>query len=131
MPLPLLVRLYELAPKATFLVTSRIVLRIRGERVYEVEALPSPDALAPASVDRAARSPAVALFVDRARAVKPEFALTDENVADVADICRRLDGLPLAIELAAAKVRVLSPSGIAQRLEHTPPSADGRGARSP
>ncbi len=118
---PLLVRLYGLAPTATFLVTSRIVLRIRGERVYEVEALPSPDAAVPARVDRALRSPAVALFVDRARAVRPEFALTDENVADVADICRRLDGLPLAIELAAAKVRVLSPSGIAQRLEHSLP----------
>ena len=63
----------------------------------------------------------MALFVDRARAVKPEFTLTAENVEDVADICRRLDGLPLAIELAAAKVRILSPAGIARRLEHTLP----------
>ncbi len=104
-----------------FLVTSRIVLRIRGEHVYEVEALRAPDGTGPASLERARQSTAVALFVDRARAVKPDFALTDENAADVADICRRLEGLPLAIELAAAKVRVLTPAGIAQRLERSLP----------
>jgi predicted ATPase len=118
---PLLVRLYTVAPTASFLVTSRIVLRIRGERVYEVEALRPPEGTAPAGLERARRSPAVALFVDRARAVKPDFDLTDDNAADVADICRRLEGLPLAIELAAAKVRVLSPAGIAQRLERALP----------
>ena len=118
---PVLVGLYGLAPLATFLVTSRIVLRIRGERVYELDPLQAPDEDQTATVDRAMRSSAVALFLDRARAVSPGFALTEDNVADVADICRRLDGLPLAIELAAAKVRVLSPRGIAQRLEHTLP----------
>jgi predicted ATPase len=118
---PVLVNLYNQAPRATFLVTSRIVLRIRGERVYEVQTLPVPADGQPAGVDRALRSPAVALFVDRARAVRPEFAVTPDNVADIADICRRLDGLPLAIELAAAKVRVLSPAGIAQRLERSLP----------
>jgi predicted ATPase len=118
---PFLVRLYTVAPLARFLVTSRIVLRIRGERVYEVEALHAPDGTGPASLDRARRSSAVALFVDRARAVKPDFALTDDNAADVAAVCRRLEGLPLAIELAAAKIRVLTPAGIAQRLEKSLP----------
>ncbi|SFR94186.1 Predicted ATPase [Microbacterium sp. cf046] len=118
---PLLVRLYTVAPLASFLVTSRIVLRIRGERVYEVAALRAPEGTGPASLERAEQSPAVALFVDRARAVKPDFALTEENAADVADICRRLEGLPLAIELAAAKVRVLSPAGIAERLQRALP----------
>ncbi|MET0780898.1 MAG: DUF4062 domain-containing protein [Microbacterium sp.] len=118
---PILVRLYTVAPTATFLVTSRIVLRIRGEQVYEVEALPAPEDIGPVSVERARRSPAVQLFVDRAQAVKPEFTLTSENVAAVSDICRRLEGLPLAIELAAAKVRLLTPEGIAQRLEHSLP----------
>ncbi len=118
---PLLVRLYTVAPTASFLVTSRIVLRIRGERVYEVEGLQAPQGVSAVSLDRGRRSTAIALFVDRARAVNPDFALTDDNVADVADICRRLEGLPLAIELAAAKVRVLTPAGIAQRLERTLP----------
>ncbi len=118
---PVLVRLYTVAPLASFLVTSRIVLRIRGEHVYEVAALPAPEGTAPASLDRARQSAAVALFVDRARAVKPDFALTEDNAADVADICRRLEGLPLAIELAAAKVRVLTAAGIAQRLERSLP----------
>jgi predicted ATPase len=118
---PLLVRLYTVAPTASFLVTSRIVLRIRGERVYEVEGLQAPQGVSAVSLDRGRRSTAIALFVDRARAVNPDFTLTDDNVADVADICRRLEGLPLAIELAAAKVRVLTPAGIAQRLERTLP----------
>ena len=118
---PVLVRLYTVAPTATFLVTSRIVLRIRGEQVYEVEGLAAPEGTAPVSVERARRSTAVQLFVDRAQAVKPEFTLTAENAAAVTDICRRLEGLPLAIELAAAKVRLLTPEGIAQRLEHTLP----------
>ncbi|MDR7233967.1 DUF4062 domain-containing protein [Agrococcus sp. BE272] len=117
---PLLVRLFDVAPDAAFLVTSRTVLRIRGERVYEVGALPVPDEAARGG-ERAMRSAAVALFVDRAQAVKPGFALTDENAAAVADICRALDGMPLAIELAAAKMRVLTPQAIAQRLEQSLP----------
>ena len=118
---PLLVRLYTVAPLATFLVTSRVVLRIRGEQVYEVESLSPPEGTGPVSLERALRSPAVRLFVDRAKAAKPEFTLTAENVGAVVDICRRLDGLPLAIELAAAKVRLLTPSGIAQRLGNSLP----------
>ncbi|WP_175525187.1 DUF4062 domain-containing protein [Microbacterium sp. cf046] len=118
---PQLVRLYTVAPLASFLVTSRIVLRIRGEQVYEVESLRPPEGDGLVSLDRARRSTAVQLFVDRAQAAKPGFTLTAENVEAVSDICRRLDGLPLAIELAAAKVRLLTPQGIAQRLGHSLP----------
>ncbi|WP_162243165.1 MULTISPECIES: ATP-binding protein [unclassified Leifsonia] len=118
---PVLVGLYAAAPQATFLVTSRIVLRIRGEQVYEVAALPTPEGDGVATLDRALRSPACMLFVDRATAVKPAFEITTENAKDIADICRRLEGLPLAIELAAAKTRMLTPHGIAQRLERSLP----------
>ncbi|WP_345750260.1 ATP-binding protein [Microbacterium rhizophilus] len=118
---PLLVRLLDVAPSASLLVTSRTVLRIRGERVFEVKALGVPDTVAHPSIERVRRSPAGALFVDRAQAVKPDFELSAENAPAVADICRRLEGLPLAIELAAAKVRLLTPHGIAQRLEESLP----------
>ncbi len=118
---PVLVRLSSAAPTVAFLVTSRVVLRVRGERVFDVPVLRAPPEGAPASLDRATRSPAVALFVDRARAAKPDFEVTAENAADVANICRALEGLPLAIELAAAKVRLLGPHGIAQRLEQALP----------
>ncbi|WP_347978039.1 DUF4062 domain-containing protein [Microbacterium sp. ProA8] len=118
---PVLVRLYTVAPTATFLVTSRIVLRIRGERVFEVSPLSTPAGDGPASLDRATRSAAVTLFVDRARAIDADFDVSSENAGDLADICRRLEGLPLAIELAAAKVRILSPAGIAERLERSLP----------
>ncbi|WP_194397449.1 DUF4062 domain-containing protein [Microbacterium atlanticum] len=118
---PVLVRLYTVAPAATFLVTSRIVLRIRGERVYEVPPLTTPAGDRPASLDRATRSAAVSLFVDRARAIDPHFDVTPDNARDLADICRRLEGLPLAIELAAAKVRILNPAEIAERLEQSLP----------
>lgn len=118
---PVLVRLYTVAPSATFLVTSRVVLRIRGEQVYDVRPLSVPARGAPGTLDRAAGSAAVDLFVDRAQAAKPSFALTEENAGAVMDICRRLEGLPLAIELAAAKVRMLTPVGIAERLRTTLP----------
>lgn len=118
---PVLVRLYTVAPAATFLVTSRIVLRIRGERVYEVPPLPTPRGDLPASLDPATRTAAVALFVDRAKAIDPGFDVTPGNAADLASICRTLEGLPLAIELAAAKVRILSPAGIAERLGQSLP----------
>jgi predicted ATPase len=118
---PTLVRLYAVAPTATFLVTSRIVLRIRGERVYDVPALTTPVDHSPASLDPATRSAAVRLFVDRAQAIDPGFDVTERNARDLADICRTLEGLPLAIELAAAKIRILTPQGIAQRLEQSLP----------
>ncbi|GAA1982205.1 DUF4062 domain-containing protein [Microbacterium pumilum] len=118
---PVLVRLYTAAPLATFLVTSRVVLRIRGEQVYELEGLSTPAETEPATVHRALRSSAVALFVDRAQAVRPDFELTERNAADIVSICRRLEGLPLAIELAAAKSRALNPAAIDQRLQQSLP----------
>jgi predicted ATPase len=118
---PVLVRLYTVAPSASFLVTSRIVLRIRGERVYEVAPLTTPADGAPATLERARQSAACDLFVDRARAAKPSFSLHEDNAGAVMDICRRLEGLPLAIELAAAKVRMLSPQSIAERLGRSLP----------
>ena len=76
---PVLVRLYTVAPTASFLVTSRVVLRIRGEQVYDVRALTTPAPGAPATLERARQSAAVTLFVDRAKAAKPSFELTEEN----------------------------------------------------
>ncbi|WP_426323852.1 ATP-binding protein [Microbacterium sp. E-13] len=118
---PVLVRLYTLAPRACFLVTSRTVLRIRGERVFEVEVLDTPAPEMPATLAQAAASSACALFAERAAAALPGFELTPENAADVVEICRRLDGLPLAIELAAAKIRLLTPHDVAERLGQSLP----------
>ena len=96
------------------LVTSRQALRVRGEREVAVTPLPLPDPAAP--LRTLADQPAVRLFVDRARAVSVGFDLTEENAASVAELCRRLDGLPLAIELAAARVRLLPPAALLERL---------------
>ena len=98
------------------LATSRTALGLRAEREYPVPPLPLPTGSGTASVAEAAASPAVALFVDRARAVRPGFALTKGNAAAVAEICRCLDGLPLAIELAAARTRLLDPPALLDRL---------------
>jgi predicted ATPase len=98
------------------LATSRTVLGLQAEREYPVPPLPLPDYSADAQVTELASSPAVALFIDRARAVHPGFALTQDNAEAVAQICRRLEGLPLAIELAAARTRLLDPAGLLRRL---------------
>lgn len=116
-----LVTLYSLAPDTVFLVTSRTVLRVRGERVFDVPPLATADPASPDSVRRALDSPAVVLLASRARAVKPDFEITDANAADVVGICRALEGIPLSIELTAARLRVLSPADILQRLEHQLP----------
>jgi predicted ATPase len=97
------------------LATSRTVLGLRAEREYPVPPLPLPAYSAGTPVGELA-SPAVALFVDRARAVRPGFALTEGNAEAVAQICRRLEGLPLAIELAAARTRLLDPEELLRRL---------------
>jgi predicted ATPase/class 3 adenylate cyclase len=104
-------------PGLKVLVTSRIVLRVKGEHEFAVPPLPVPDRTARSSLEDLARVPAVALFVQRARAVRPDFAVTDDNAAAVARICRDLDGLPLAIELAAARVKLLPPQAMVARLE--------------
>ena len=112
---PLLVGLLAACPGLKALVTSRVALRVRGEQEFAVPPLgtPPPD-LGAAELSRL---PAVALFVERARAVDPSFRLTGENGAAVAGICRHLDGLPLALELAASRVTLLPPAALLARLE--------------
>ena len=114
---PLLVELIESTAALTLLVTSRAVLRVSGEQCIPVPPLPVPDVARLPPLEALARSPAVALFVRQAAARQPAFALTAENAAAIAAICARLDGLPLAIELAAARIRILSPAQMLARLE--------------
>jgi predicted ATPase len=103
-------------PGVTILATSLTVLRLLAEREYPVLPLPLPAEPADVAVDGLASSPAVAPFVDRARAVRHDFALTESNANAIAEICRRLEGLPLAIELAAARIRLLDPQSLLRRL---------------
>jgi predicted ATPase len=103
-------------PGVTILATSRTVLGLRAEREYPVLPLMLPADPRGLSLAEVASSPAVAMFVDRARAVQYDFALTDGNAAAVVEICRRLEGLPLAIELAAARIRLLDPAALLDRL---------------
>jgi predicted ATPase/class 3 adenylate cyclase len=109
-----LAELLEHCQALEVVVTSRAALRLRGEHVFPVPPLTLPDPRAP--LGRIAASEAVRLFVDRARSVRPEFDLTDENAAAVAEISVRLDGLPLAIELAAARLKVFSAGDLLERL---------------
>jgi len=103
-------------PALKVLVTSRAALHVYGEHELPVAPLGLP-ADGVSSLEQLAASPAVSLFVQRAVAVKPDFELTRENAVAVADICSRLDGLPLAIELAAARIKLLSPAAMRTRLE--------------
>jgi predicted ATPase/class 3 adenylate cyclase len=104
------------APGVSILATSRQALGISGEAVYRLPSLSVPDVKAMISADEALDYGALALFIDRAKAADNRFALTDANAPIAADICRRLDGIPLAIELAAARVRMLSIPNINERL---------------
>jgi predicted ATPase/class 3 adenylate cyclase len=108
-------KLQEAAPELRSLVTSRERLRLSAEHVYEVPPLMLPDA-AQEDLDTLLKTDAIALFLARAETVTPNFVLTQENAASVVAICRRLDGLPLALELAAARIAVLSPSALLSRL---------------
>jgi predicted ATPase len=115
---PVVGELIAACSKLKILATSRIPLRLYGEQEYPVPplALPDPRVLPPLRV--LTQYEAVKLFVERARAVKPEFEVTNDSAPAVAEICARLDGLPLAIELAAARVRVLPPQKMLQRLSN-------------
>jgi predicted ATPase/class 3 adenylate cyclase len=105
------------APQVKLLVTSRTPLHLSGEQVYEVPPLGLPDSALAMSVEALTQYESVALFIERAIAAKSGFATTNENAPAIAEICVRLDGLPLALELAAARVRVLSPQALLARLD--------------
>lgn len=111
-------QLVQTCPQLVLLVTSREALHVRTERVHAVAPLSVPAAgRSRPSAERIAGFEAIQLFVERARLVRTDFALTDENAAAVAEICRRLDGLPLAIELAAARLRLFTPEVLRDRLD--------------
>src|SRR5207253_6759592 len=112
---PTVAKLLVMGPNLKILVTSRAALHVYGEHEFPVPPLAMPDSRSMPPVELL-QYPAVALFVQRAVAVKPDFELNRENAPAVTEICSRLDGLPLAIELAAARVKVLSPSSMLTRL---------------
>jgi predicted ATPase/DNA-binding SARP family transcriptional activator len=114
---PLINELLTAAPKLKVLATSRAFLRVYGERCHPVPPLALPDSQALPPPDSTIQAAAVQLFAQRAREVKADFILTAENAPAVAEICVRLDGLPLAIELAAARVRVLPPQKMLAQLD--------------
>lgn len=118
---PTISTLLAACPTLTILATSRAPLRIHGEREYQVRPLATPSFERVPHAAEVAQAPAVRLFVERATAVTGAFALADDNAAAVAAICRRLDGLPLAIELAAARTRLLSPTALLGRLDQALP----------
>lgn len=118
---PQLADLLTSCPRLKILATSRGPLRIQGEQEYAVPPLPLPAPNGQATVEALATVDAIRLFVERARSVKPAFTLHAANAASVAAICKRLDGLPLAIELAAARIALLSPAALLARLDRQLP----------
>ena len=125
---PFVGELLAAAPGLTVLATSRAPLRLRAEREYPIPPLPLPPEGLAANSGDVTRFGAVRLFVDRAQAVKPDFTLDETNAESVSEIVRRLDGLPLAIELAAARIRLFAPQAMLARLEKRLPLLTG-GAR--
>ena len=113
---PVVSHLLASCPQLTVLVTSRASLRLSGEHEFVVPPLGVPERNGLVALEQIERSEAVRLYVDRARAAQSGFRLTDENVAAVAEICLRLDGLPLAIELAAARSKIFPPYALLGRL---------------
>ncbi len=114
---PLISDLLSVGSELKVVVTSQSPLHVYGEHEFPVPPLTLPDPKSLGTLDVLSRLPAIALFVERACAVKHDFALTNENASAVAAVCARLDGLPLAIELAAARIKLLSPSAMLARLE--------------
>jgi predicted ATPase len=118
---PLVAEVLEACPRVAILVTSRAMLRLRAERLFPVEPLRLPAQGDEQSVDEVGRSPAVRLFVERAQKVAHGFVLEPRTAPVVAALCRRLEGLPLAIELSAARANLLGPDALLRRLEHRLP----------
>jgi predicted ATPase/DNA-binding XRE family transcriptional regulator len=114
---PEVAALIESCPRLAVLATSRAPLRVRGEQEYPVLPLALPRSTVSSAVEEVAGSPSGSLFVERARAVSPAFVLDRNNAATVAAICRRLAGLPLALELAAAGTRFMGPGDLLARLD--------------
>jgi predicted ATPase len=114
---PKVMELLQECPELKLLVTSREALHLRGEHIHPVPPLTLPRAdLKQQSIEQLTQYEAVRLFIDRVLAVKPDFEVTNENAPAVAEICFRLDGLPLAIELAAARIRLFSPQALLERV---------------
>ena len=111
---PVLTELLEACAELRMLTTSREALRLRGEHEFPLSSLRLPDQ---SSIEILSSSPSIALFVQRVQAIQPDFRLTEDNASDIAEICARLDGLPLAIELAAARIKLLSPKTMLARLQ--------------
>ena len=128
---PLVSELLAGCPRLKVLVTSRVLLRIDGEHALPVPPLAVPDREGRITTDTLTGSPAVRLFVQRGQAIAPAFAVTDETAPLAAEICRRLDGLPLAIELAAARLNHLSLPMLWERLDHRLPLLTGGGRDRP
>jgi predicted ATPase len=125
---PAATQLLQAGPGVKLLVSSRSVLHVYGEQEFAVEPLGLPDRKTHPGLDALRQYEAVRLFIERAVAVKPDFTATNENAPAIAGICERVDGLPLAIELAAARVKLFSPQALLTRLQ-TSLSALGSGAR--
>jgi predicted ATPase len=111
---PTVTELLTAAPDLKVLVTSRTPLRLYGEKEYDVPPLSVPDVRHLPDLKALSQYEAVRLFIERVKSAKVDFEVTDENVPAVAEICVRLDGLPLAIELAAARIKMLPPKGDAK-----------------
>ena len=115
---PIIAELLVSAPHLKVLVTSRTSLHLSAEREFMVPPLSLPDLRNLPPLNRLAESEAVRLFIERAQAVQSDFVITEENAAAIAAICHQLDGLPLAIELAAGRVKLLSPQALLPRLQN-------------
>jgi predicted ATPase/DNA-binding CsgD family transcriptional regulator len=122
---PQLRQVLDVCPEVTIFITSRIRLRVSGEREFPVAPLPLDD---PAGAADSEASGAVCLFVERARAIRPDFDFNSETMSTIAEIVHRVDGLPLAIELAAARIKALPPAALLHRMENQLPLLSG-GAR--